>query len=283
MNAGAHEVFIRLGTFLVVLVAMAAWEARAPRRVPSMPLAVHRAHNLGLVFVDTLLLRLLMPLAATGLAARAAVEGWGLLNRVALPGALELLLAVAALDLAIYFQHVLFHAVPMLWRLHRVHHADLDFDTTTGVRFHPGEILLSMLLRCAVILALGPSPLAVLVFEVVLNSAALFNHSNVRLPLALDRRLRRIVVTPDMHRVHHSVIPNETNSNFGFNLSWLDRLFGTYRAEPAAGHTAMRIGLHGCRDVRRVNRLPGMLMMPFRGGDEEYAINRRAAETGDEP
>jgi sterol desaturase/sphingolipid hydroxylase (fatty acid hydroxylase superfamily) len=184
-------------------------------------------------------------------------------------------MAVVAMDFVIWLQHVMLHAVPILWRLHRVHHADLDFDLTTGTRFHPIEIAASTLLKFAAILVLGPPVLAVVLFEVLLNATSLFNHSNMRLPAALDRALRWIVVTPDMHRVHHSVEDDETNSNFGFNLPWWDRLFGTYRASPRGGHEAMTLGIHGHTDPHEVARLPGMLRLPFIGAVDDYAINRR--------
>ncbi len=191
-----------------------------------------------------------------------------------LPGWIEFLIAIIVLDLAIYLQHVLFHAAPLLWRLHRMHHQDLDFDVTTGARFHPIEILLSMGIKLMVIAALGPSAAAVLVFEALLNGMAMFNHANAKLPLGLDAILRMFVVTPDMHRVHHSVLPNETNSNFGFNLSVWDRLFGTYRAQPAAGHEAMTIGIEQFREPREL-WLDRLLLQPLRGDAGAYPINRR--------
>jgi len=219
------------------------------------------------------LLRLVFPTAAVGFALFAARQGWGLLNAVSPPFWLALLVAVLVLDFAIYLQHVLFHAVPALWRLHRVHHADLEFDVTTGLRFHPLEILLSMAIKLAVIAALGPPALAVLIFEVLLNATSMFNHGNVRMPAGLDRVLRWLVVTPDMHRVHHSVLPHETNSNFGFNLPWWDRLLGTYRARPAAGHTGMTIGIEQFRAPREL-WLDRLLLQPFRGPASGYPINR---------
>ena len=179
-----------------------------------------------------------------------------------------------ALDLAIYLQHVLFHAVPALWRLHRMHHADLEFDVTTGARFHPIEILLSMGIKLGVVAALGAPAIAVLIFEVLLNATSMFNHSNVRMPVWIDRVLRWIVVTPDMHRVHHSIVARETNSNFGFNLPWWDRLFGTYRDQPAAGHEAMTIGIEQFREPAE-QRLDRMLTQPFRDDDTTYALGRR--------
>ena len=199
------------------------------------------------------------------------------LHAVSVPGWLAVLASVVLLDLAIYFQHVMFHAVPAFWRLHMVHHADLDFDVTTGLRFHTIEILLSFGIKAAVILLLGAPAVAVLVFEVLLNATSIFNHSNARLPLALDRLLRLFIVTPDMHRVHHSVIVRETNSNFGFNLPWWDWLFGTYRDQPAEGHDGMTIGLQQFRDQSRVERLHWMLLLPFWNNSGDYAINRRGS------
>lgn len=199
----------------------------------------------------------------------------GLLNAIALPAWLALPLAVVALDLAIYLQHVVFHAIPALWRLHRMHHADLEFDVTTGLRFHPVEIALSMGIKLQVIAALGPSALAVLIFEVLLNATSMFNHANLRLPAGIDRVLRWIVVTPDMHRVHHSIHPEETNSNFGFNLPWWDRLLGTYRAQPRDGHEDMTIGIEQFRTLHDL-RLDQMLIQPVRGPASGYAINREA-------
>jgi sterol desaturase/sphingolipid hydroxylase (fatty acid hydroxylase superfamily) len=262
----ANEPAVRLAFFLGVFAVVGVWELVAPRRAPTTPKAMRWASNLGLVALNTLLLRLVFPLAGAGVAAFCASHGWGLLNRVDAPFWLALPTGVIALDFVIWLQHVTFHAVPALWRLHRVHHADLDYDVTTGARFHPVEIALSMLIKFAAIALLGPPVLAVVIFEVLLNATAMFNHGNVRLPAGADRVLRRFVVTPDMHRVHHSVEDDETNSNFGFNLPWWDHLFGTYRAQPRAGHEAMVIGLRSHRDPHEVARLPGMLMLPLRAG-----------------
>ena len=209
----------------------------------------------------------------------AEARGWGLFNVIALPAWIGVVVSVIVLDLAIYLQHVLFHAVPALWRLHRMHHADLEFDVTTGLRFHPIEILLSMLIKLAVVAALGAPAVAVLIFEVLLNATSMFNHGNVRIPQALDRVLRWFVVTPDMHRVHHSILSRETNSNFGFNLPWWDRLFGTYRAQPAAGHDAMTIGIEQFRDPRELG-LDRMLLQPFRGETGRYPLGWREGEPG---
>jgi sterol desaturase/sphingolipid hydroxylase (fatty acid hydroxylase superfamily) len=271
----AHEPAIRLGFFVGVFAVIATWELLAPRRGLTVAKGLRWSANLGLVVLNTILLRLALPLAAVGMAAFAPAHGWGLLNHFAVPLWLAVPAAVIAMDFVIWLQHVMVHAVPPLWRLHRVHHADLDYDLTTGARFHPIEIFLSMGIKFTAIVVLGPPVVAVVVFEVLLNATAMFNHGNIRLPAALDRVLRWVVVTPDMHRVHHSVEDDETNSNFGFNLPWWDRLFGTYRAQPRAGHEAMTIGIHGHRDPGEVARLPGMLMLPFRGEDGGYAINQR--------
>jgi sterol desaturase/sphingolipid hydroxylase (fatty acid hydroxylase superfamily) len=270
-----HEAAIRLGFFFGVFALMALWELRSPRRTLSVSKAQRWGNNLGLVVLNSILLRLLFPAAAVGMAAIADARGWGLLHVLEPPLWLSVLVAVVVLDFVIWLQHVMFHAVPALWRLHRVHHADLDYDLTTGARFHPIEILLSMVIKFAAIMVLGPPVVAVILFEVILNGMAMFNHGNVGLPAGLDRALRWLVVTPDMHRVHHSVEDDETNSNFGFNLSWWDRLLGTYREQPREGHSGMTIGIRGYRDPREVDRLAGMLLLPFRGEVTDYAINRR--------
>src|SRR5262249_38394150 len=231
--------------------------------------------NLGLVALNSVLVRLVLPLSAFGTALVATDHAWGLLNRWSAPTWIKFAIALAALDFAIYLQHVLFHAVPMLWRLHMVHHADLDFDVTTGLRFHTLEILISTFLKIAVVAALGPPVWAVLTFEVLLNATSMFNHSNVRLPLWIDGALRLVVVTPAMQRVHHSVDRGEANTNFGFNLPWWDRLLGTYRYQPGAGHEAMQIGVSHIRDEEVVERLPAMLALPFLRGAGDYPICER--------
>ena len=268
------EIPIRLAAFAGVLAVMAAWELLAPRRHQAAERPLRWSSNLGLVVLDTVLVRILVPTTAVGIALLAEERGWGLFHSFAVPNWLAVIASIIVLDLAIYLQHVLFHAVPALWRLHRMHHADLDFDVSTGLRFHPIEILLSMLIKLAVVAALGAPALAVLLFEVLLNATSMFGHGNVRLPQRLDGILRWIVVTPDMHRVHHSVEVPETNSNFGFNLPWWDRMFGTYRAQPMAGHDAMTIGIEQFRD-RSELRLDRMLLQPFREGTGAYPIGRR--------
>jgi sterol desaturase/sphingolipid hydroxylase (fatty acid hydroxylase superfamily) len=261
-----HEPTVRLGVFLGIFAIIAAWELAAPRRTLRVRKALRWTHNLALTMLNVVLVRAALPVAAIGVAAFAAERGMGLFNLFHAPDLLAIPLSVLALDLAIYLQHRMFHAVPLFWRLHRVHHADLDFDVTTGARFHPIEIGLSMLIRFAVILALGPPAVAVLIFEILLNASSMFNHGNVRIPAVIDRVLRWVVVTPDMHRVHHSIEPRETNSNFGFSLPWWDRLFGTYRAQPQAGHEAMTIGIAQFRSPREL-RLDWMLLQPFRSED----------------
>ncbi|MDP2139645.1 MAG: sterol desaturase family protein [Gammaproteobacteria bacterium] len=259
----SNEPLTRLVIFLAVLLVMATWELLAERRPQQLRRSKRWPANLLVVLLDTAVVRLAFPLAAVGAAIYAQEQGWGLFNLLAVPGWLALILAVLVLDAAVYFQHRLFHAVPVLWRLHRMHHADQEFDVTTALRFHPIEILLSMIIKIAVVVALGASPLAVIIFEIVLNATAMFNHGNVRMPLWLDRCLRLLVVTPDMHRVHHSIIRQETDSNFGFNLPWWDRLFGTYRDQPEKGHLGMTIGLEYFR-TEKDQRLGAMLMQPFR-------------------
>jgi sterol desaturase/sphingolipid hydroxylase (fatty acid hydroxylase superfamily) len=269
----SHEPSIRLGVFLGVLLLMAVWEVAAPRRRQEIPRLLRWSNNLALVVVDTLLVRLTFPIVAVGLALTAQQKDWGLFNNLAAPDWMAVVASIIVLDLFIYLQHVMFHAVPALWRLHRMHHADLEFDVTTGLRFHPVEILLSMGLKLAAVAALGPPAIAVLIFEVLLNGAAMFNHSNIRIPLGLDRVLRWFVVTPDMHRVHHSIIPAETNSNFGFNLPWWDQLLGTYRPQPKMGHDDMTIGIEQFRTPRDL-WLDRMLVQPLRDQASGYSINR---------
>jgi sterol desaturase/sphingolipid hydroxylase (fatty acid hydroxylase superfamily) len=272
----ANEPAIRLGFFLGIFAVIGFWEFLAPRRRLTVSKALRWTSNLGLVALNTVLLRLIFPLAGVGLAAFCAENSWGLLNHFQVPFWVAVPLAVIAMDFVIWLQHVMVHAVPLLWRLHRVHHADLDYDVTTGARFHPLEIVLSMLIKFATIVVLGPPVVAVVIFEVLLNATAMFNHGNIGLPATLDRVLRWVVVTPDMHRVHHSIEDDETNSNFGFNLPWWDRLFGTYRDQPRAGQLGMTIGIRDHADPREVARLDGMLLLPFRGEVDDYAINRRS-------
>ncbi|OGT74775.1 MAG: sterol desaturase [Gammaproteobacteria bacterium RIFCSPLOWO2_02_FULL_57_10] len=257
-----NEPLIRGAAFALVLLVMVLWESVAHRRSQQIGRRQRWPGNLLIVALNTLAVRLLFPLAAVGAALLAADQGWGFFNLIELPFWLVVIACVVVLDMAIYFQHRLFHAVPWLWRLHRMHHADLEFDVTTGLRFHPLEILISMGIKLAVVGVLGAPALAVLIFEVLLNATSMFNHGNIRLSGKIDRWLRLLVVTPDMHRVHHSIIRHETDSNFGFNLPWWDRLFGTYQDQPAAGHLGMTIGIEEFRESQDL-QLDRMLLQPF--------------------
>jgi sterol desaturase/sphingolipid hydroxylase (fatty acid hydroxylase superfamily) len=264
------ELLVRIGAALGIFLALALWEILSPRRALSIGRARRWPNNLGILLLDAALVRLLIPVAAVGVAVISSQRGWGLLNITPWPVWLEAVVGFLALDLAIYVQHVAFHKMPLLWRLHRMHHADLDIDVSTGLRFHPIEIVLSMLIKMAVVALVGIPAVAVVAFEVVLNATSMFNHSNAAMPLWLDRVVRLIVVTPDMHRVHHSMKHHETDSNFGFNLPWWDRLFGTYRAQPEAGHEGMTIGLPIFRDVREL-RIDRLITQPFRNDAPERA------------
>ena len=258
----ALEDLIRVGSYLSVLGIMATWELLAPRRVLTASKCCRWVGNLTIVILNTAIARLFFLGGVVVVAAMAQERGWGLLNWVEGPAWLEFGLAVVALDLIIYGQHQVFHAVPILWRFHMMHHSDLDLDVTSGVRFHPVEIIISTAVKAAAVLALGVAPLSVVAFEIVLNGTSLFNHSNVKIPLRVERVLRWFVVTPDMHRIHHSMAPRETNSNYGFNVPWWDRLFGTYCAEPALGQLGMKIGLEHLGPPVCLN-LFMMLRFPF--------------------
>ena len=271
----SNELTIRLSVFFGVFAVMAVWELMAPRRALTVSKIMRWTNNIGLVFLNSIVVRLLFPAAAVGMAVFADEHSWGIFNYYEVPYLVAVIVSVVVMDFVIYLQHVMVHAVPALWRLHRVHHADPDFDVTTGSRFHPLEIILSMLIKFAVIAVLGPPVVAVVVFEVLLNAVAMFNHSNVRLNLSVDRLLRLVMVTPDMHSVHHSVEDDEANSNFGFNLPWWDRLFGTYKDQPRGGHENMKIGIHDYIEAKQVSWISGMLWLPFVGKINSYAINRR--------
>lgn len=270
-----HQTAIRLVSFGAVLIMFGWWEARAPRRERAWPRFTRWPGNLGVVALNTVIVRAILPVTTVALALAGERRGWGLLNHLALPAGLAIAAAIVLLDLAIYLQHVMFHAAPALWRIHRMHHTDLDFDVTTGARFHPVEIALSMAYKLGVIAALGAPAAGVIIFEIALNASSMFNHANLRLPAGIDARLRLFLVTPDMHRVHHSIVVDETNSNFGFNLPWWDWLLGTYRAQPAAGHEGMTIGIEQFREPREL-RIDRMLTQPLRGRAGAYAITRRS-------
>ena len=276
-----HEAVIRMGFFFGIFVVMAVWEISVPRRSLTTSKKMRWFSNLGIILLNTVMVQLISLIATStapiGMALLAQERGWGLLNNWALPEWLAVLLGVVALDFIIYLQHVLFHAVPVLWRLHSMHHVDLDFDVTTGLRFHPIEIILSLVIKLGAVMVLGPPMLAVLIFEVLLNGTSMFNHGNVRIHSGVERLLRLIVVTPDMHRVHHSVNPKETNSNFGFNLPWWDRLLGTYRAQPTKGHKNMAIGLNKFRNPGRLTLL-WLFAWPFIRELGGYTMNGRGGE-----
>jgi sterol desaturase/sphingolipid hydroxylase (fatty acid hydroxylase superfamily) len=257
-----QEAMIRLGCFVAIFGLVSIVEAISPRRALSVSKARRWFANLAMQAIDAVIPRLVFPLLPMGLAIFMADRGWGLLNVFHIAPGPAMVIGVLTLDLAIYLQHVLFHLTPLLWRLHKVHHTDRDIDVTTGLRFHPVEIVLSLIIKLAVVAAIGPPAAAVLIFEVLLNGASMFNHGNLRIPLSWDRIIRTVLVTPDMHRVHHSVIVRETNSNYGFSVSWWDYLFGTYRDQPEEGHERMKIGLKGYSDDRS-SRLSSLLVMPF--------------------
>ena len=257
-----HELIIRLSFFITIFCSLAVWEHLQPRRGQTLPKKPRWFNNLTIALLDTVIVRLLIPLVPVSIALLAQEQGWGLLNMLVLPYPVEVVLAVIALDCTIYIQHLLFHITPFLWPFHLVHHVDLDLDVTSGVRFHPVEIIISMGIKLTAVIVLGASPLSVLVFEILLNAASMFNHSNIFIPLGLDRVIRLMIVTPDMHRVHHSVIIKEANSNYGFTLPWWDRFFGTYRAQPAKGHQDMLIGNALFLDGRK-QKLNWLLLLPF--------------------
>jgi len=273
-----YEGAIRFAAFGAMFALMAAWEVAAPRRALSLPKGRRWLANLGVTLLDVVLVRVLFPTATVGVALAASERHWGLFNVVTVPAPLAFVLSFLALDFVIWIQHIAFHRVPLLARLHRMHHIDLDFDVTTGLRFHPVEIVLSLLIKFAAVVALGAPAAAVLLFELALNLGSLFNHGNVRIPGAIDHALRWFVVTPDMHRVHHSIVPEEINSNFGFFLSWWDRLFGTYSATPRAGHEAMTIGVRDTRDPAICAGLWPMLALPFKERADDFPCVRSAQQ-----
>jgi sterol desaturase/sphingolipid hydroxylase (fatty acid hydroxylase superfamily) len=269
-----NEFAFRIGFFLGILLIIALWETVAPRRNSLLARWKRWPSNLGMMALNTVLLRFLFPVAAVGMAINASTNSWGLLNLIELPFWLEMILTIILFDAAVYFQHLLFHSVPILWKMHRVHHTDTDFDVTTGGRFHPLEMILSMLIKMSFIIIFGASPVSVIVFEILLNSAAMFNHGNIRITKRADSILRLFIVTPDMHRVHHSVMSGERNSNFGFNLPWWDHLFKTYCAQPEAGHEIMTIGINVFRDPKD-QRFDNLLTQPLKGNAGDYPKTNR--------
>jgi sterol desaturase/sphingolipid hydroxylase (fatty acid hydroxylase superfamily) len=271
--ANKYEPAIRLGFFFGILAIMFLWELVAPRRPLTVSKMARWVSNLGLVFIDSVLIRLVFPTALVGAALWVQERGWGLFNQFEVSPLLGIIFGVLILDLAIYLQHAMFHSIPMLWRLHMVHHSDMDIDVTTGVRFHPIEIILSMMIKMIVVVLIGAPALAVMLFEVLLNGTSMFNHGNVRYSQPIDSILRLIVVTPEMHRVHHSTIRWETNSNLGFNFPWWDRLFGTYRPQPARGHLEMIIGLDQYKEPGKLTFF-WLLLLPFVGKMGKYPMTR---------
>ncbi len=268
-----YEPVIRLGFFFGILAIMFLWELIAPRRPLTAAKPARWFTNLGLVLTDSVIVRLVFPAGLAGVAFLAQQRGWGLFNLLEPSPLLKIIFSVLILDLAIYLQHVMFHSAPLLWRLHMVHHSDMDIDVATGVRFHPIEILLSLGIKMAVVVLIGASPASVLIFEIILNGTSMFNHGNVRYPLPIDFYLRLIVVTPEMHRVHHSTIRWETNSNLGFNFPWWDRLFGTYRNQPAKGHLGMIIGLDQYKEPKKLTFF-WLIALPFVGKLGKYPMTR---------
>jgi sterol desaturase/sphingolipid hydroxylase (fatty acid hydroxylase superfamily) len=268
-----YEPAIRLGFFFGILVAMFLWELMSPRRPLTTPKKARWISNLGLVLIDSIVARLVFPTTLVGIALLARQQGWGLFNQVELSTLSKIIFSVLILDLAIYLQHVMFHSVPLLWRLHMVHHSDMDIDVSTGIRFHPIEILLSMGIKTVVVVLTGAPPASVLIFEIILNGTSMFNHGNVGYSQRIDPFLRLLVVTPEMHRVHHSTIRWETNSNLGFSFPWWDRLFGTYRPQPAKGHLEMTIGLDQYKEPQRLTLL-WLIALPFIGKLGKYPMTR---------
>lgn len=258
-----HEPLIRSIAFLSILILMLIWEHAAPRRHTVAPTCKRRLNNIALILVASVIIRFLLPvLVLLEVTQQVSQAKLGILNLINLPFWIEVLLAYVMLDVVVYWQHVLMHKIPLLWRLHRVHHSDVDMDVTTGVRFHPVEIILSLMIKAIVVMVIGAPLLAVLLFELSLNVFPMFNHSNIKLPKKLDTYLRLILVTPDMHRVHHSNQQKETDSNFGFSVPWWDYLFGSYCAQPQGGHEAMTVGLDDVKNQDAIH-LHKLLKQPF--------------------
>ncbi|PIV20320.1 MAG: fatty acid hydroxylase [Deltaproteobacteria bacterium CG03_land_8_20_14_0_80_45_14] len=268
-----NELLIRLGVFFGILVVMFLWELIAPRRPLTTSKITRWFSNLGLVLIESIVVRLVFPTALAGITLLVQQRGWGLFNQFELPYLLKIIFSVLILDFVIYLQHIMFHSVPLFWRLHMVHHTDMDIDVTTGVRFHPVEIILSLGIKMIVVILIGAPLAAALIFEIILNGTSMFNHGNVRYSQNIDSILRLLVVTPEMHRVHHSTIRWETNSNLGFNFPWWDRLFGTYRGQPAKGHLEMTIGLEPYKEPKKLT-LPWLIVLPFIGKLGKYPMTR---------
>ncbi len=270
-----NEITIRLAFFFGALMLFAIWELIAPKRKLMVSKIKRWSSNISIIVINSILIRLLFPAALIGAAYYALQHHYGLFNITQINYTITIITSVIFLDFVIYLQHVMFHAVPLFWRFHRMHHVDLDIDVTTGVRFHPIEILISLFIKFAAVMIIGAPLLAVIIFEILLNTITLFNHSNIQMPRIIDRIIRAVIVTPDMHRVHHSEIPNETNSNFGFNLSIWDRFCGTFEDQPSLGHTNMIIGIKEIREPKYCVNLLGMLILPFIKGKSNYPLNRK--------
>lgn len=263
---------IRFVIFLGTLFVLAIAEVQYPRRVLAHSKAARWFVNLTLTIVDGVLVKLILGAAAVGVAAYSQSKGWGLINYLELPWIVGFFVGFIFLDFMVYLMHVIAHALPFLWRFHIVHHTDLDFDVTTALRFHPLEIIISMLYKIMLVVAIGADPITVMIFEAILNASAQFNHSNLNIPKGLDEKIRKVVITPDFHRIHHSVLVEETNSNFGFFLSWWDKLFGTYKPQPSVEHTEMAIGVDVYRDAEELS-LQGVLMIPVKPRMGDYSMH----------
>lgn len=272
-----YENYIRLGSFSGLFALLTIWEIASPKRALLDVRRFRWFSNIGLVVISSMLIRFILPTAAVGIALNVEQNQVGFLNHINAPAAVRFIFAFILMDLAIYFQHVIFHALPLFWRFHRVHHTDLDCDVTTGLRFHPFEMLISILFKFLVIISIGAPVLAVVIFEIILNAASMFTHSNIKIPAALEPVVRWFIVTPDMHRIHHSIKENETNSNFGFFISVWDRLLGTYIRDPEGGHENMQIGVEGFREPKWQN-LRWLIYLPFVSKITGYAINKRKLE-----
>ena len=275
-----YESYIRLGSFLGIFALLTIWEISSPKRELLQLRRFRWFSNIGLVVLSSVLIRFILPTAAVGVALHVEQEQLGFLNLYELPFIVQFIFAFILMDLAIYFQHVMFHALPLFWRFHRVHHSDLDCDITTGLRFHPFEMIISIVFKFLIIASIGAPVLAVVFFEIILNAASMFTHSNIKIPSAIEKMVRWFIVTPDMHRIHHSIKENETNSNFGFFISIWDRLLGTYIQEPEQGHDNMQIGLQRFREPKWQN-LRWLIYLPFVDKINDYSINKRQTENSE--
>lgn len=272
-----YETVIRLGSFLGLFALFALWEIASPRRKLLELRRFRWINNFGLIIISSVLVRFIFPTAAVGIALLVEENHWGFLYSFGLPFPVHFFAAFILMDLSLYFQHIMFHALPLFWRFHRVHHSDLDCDITTGLRFHPFEMVISILIKFVTIASIGAPVIAVVIFEIILNAAAMFTHSNIKMTKSIESLLRWFIVTPDMHRIHHSLNVYETNNNFGFFISIWDRFFGTYLKQPEKGHENMQIGLKNFRKGRWQD-LRWLIYLPFVSRLDDYAINKRSME-----